>query len=202
MIDQLIQWDTSLFLFLNTAPANPLFDAFFVFITEGRNWLIPGIIMAAVFVSVKRKQAVVVLLLGFLVICLTDPIAYRIFKPWIGRYRPSHPDHFVEGARFLIGYRGGYSFPSNHASNVFGLATFLTFFYPRKWGWYFGIAGAVAFSRIYVGVHYPLDILGGLILGFFCGAGVFYAYRGAVFFIQSRWPSERRIDELTPVGED
>lgn len=201
MIDQLLQWDTSLFLFLNTALANPVFDVFFTFITEGRNWLIPGIVMASVFVAVKRKQALLVLFLGFLVICLTDPIAYRIFKPWVGRYRPSHPEHFVEGARFLLGNKGGFSFPSNHASNAFGLATFLTLFYPRRWAWYFGIAGAVAFSRIYVGVHYPLDIFGGLVLGFVCGTGVYYAYRGISYQIQLRWtrhtegePSSAEVD--------
>ena len=71
----------------------------------------------------------------------------------------------VEGARALIGCSGAYSFPSAHATNTFGCALWLSYFYPRQ-GWvFFGLSALVSLSRVFVGVHYPSDVLGGWLLG-------------------------------------
>jgi undecaprenyl-diphosphatase len=171
--------DRSAFLFFNRAIANPVFDFFFLFITDGRNWIVAGILLAALYVWKKRKEAAVGLSLGVVCFAITDSATYRLLKPLFGRIRPCHPQAFVEGGRFLLGHNKFLSFPSNHAANAFGLATLLTLMYPKRWYWYFPIAAAVAFSRVYVGLHWPLDALGGAVFGAAIGAAVYYGYRAA-----------------------
>jgi undecaprenyl-diphosphatase len=181
MLDTLLAWDKSLFLFINHGLANGVLDAFFVAITNGKFWILPGIIAALIFLKVEKKRALVVLLLAAATVALTDPACARIIKPFFNRLRPCNPSDLVEGGRFLLGYKASFSFPSSHAMNMFGQAMLFSFFYPRLSLWFFLFAAVIGFSRIYVGVHYPLDVLGGAVFGAACGALVFGAYRMAVY---------------------
>lgn len=158
--------DRSLFLFLNTTFANPLFDVIFKNGTNATFWIIPGVAAVVLFIMKKRKEAVVILLLSMILVAITDPVSARILKPLFGRHRPCYPELFVTGGRFLGGMRSSLSFPSSHATNIFAQATLFTFFYPRfKWV-YLSFALFIGYSRIYIGVHYPADILGGFCAGF------------------------------------
>jgi undecaprenyl-diphosphatase len=179
MVDCILSLDRAVFLLFNRDIANPVFDFVFLTITNGRNWVIPGIIFAALYIRAKRKEAFFGLALGVVTFATTDAVTYRVLKPLFGRLRPCHPEFFIEGGRFLLGNNPFLSFPSNHAANAFGLATLLTLLYPRRWYWFFPPAAAVAFSRTYVGLHWPLDILAGAAFGAIAGAAVYLVARRA-----------------------
>jgi undecaprenyl-diphosphatase len=172
----IISADHWLFLFINRDLANPIFDSFFGAVTEGRFWVMPAILAAVLYVKNEGKQAFIVIGLALLTVAITDPVCDRLIKPLIHRIRPCNPDHFIAGGRFLLGMKTSLSFPSAHAMNMFGQATLFTYFYRKRWLWFFSFAAMIAFSRIYCGAHYPIDVLGGAICGMIIGFGVAKGY--------------------------
>lgn len=183
MIEILQTIDRAVFLFFNSTLSNPVFDIFFTYITERESWIVPGIVAAIVFIVKQKKKALIVLGLLIFTIAITDPLCVRVLKPLFHRLRPCHPSYFVDGqhmflasGHFLMGMKRSLSFPSAHAMNMFAGATLLYLWYPRRFWWFFSIAFLVAFSRVYIGVHYPLDLVGGAILGCTIGISVFYMY--------------------------
>ena len=106
------------------------------------------------------------LCLGILIIslALTDAICGHILKPFFERIRPSHLN--LDGINLIVSKGGKWSMPSNHAANMFSLATVLSYFYKRFRLSLFTLAIIIAFSRVYVGVHFPGDILVGGLIGY------------------------------------
>ena len=100
---------------------------------------------------------------------MSDAICAQIIKPWVGRIRPSH-EFIAPGIAnlyyLLVKPGGQWSFPSNHAANSFAFATVLSYFYDKNKIILFSIASVIAFSRVYVGVHYPMDIFFGGLIGY------------------------------------
>jgi undecaprenyl-diphosphatase len=113
-------------------------------------------------VSFEGKKAWIVLLLLVLAVGSADLLCFRVLKPLVRRPRPSHA---LEDARVLGGKRGMKGFPSNHAANITAAMTILAYFYRRFLYGAIFIAVIVSFSRIYVGVHYPLDVIAGAAIG-------------------------------------
>ncbi len=169
MLQFLLHFDTKIFHFFNETIANPLFDVFFPFITEEDHFLIPLLIIwlgLLIFGGKRGRIAAIVILLAT---GTADAIAAQLLKPLFERLRPCHQ---VEQVRLLVNCGGKFGFVSNHAANMFASMTVLGYFY-RLYRWYFWtVAGLVAFSRIYVGVHYPADVL----FGAFFGTGIAYGY--------------------------
>jgi undecaprenyl-diphosphatase len=120
-----------------------------------------------------NRHARIAALLLIVTIVFSDQFSSSTIKYWFERPRPCHVLHNV---RLLVSCGSGYSFPSSHAVNNFAGALILAFFFPRGKWWFFGFAAIVAYSRVYVGAHYPSDILGGAIIGLCCAASVLVAF--------------------------
>jgi len=164
MLDQLINIDKMLFYFFNRTIANTFFDILMPIITNQNIWALP-IIFGLIYLILKggrRGQITVIILI---ISCgLADYSSASILKPFFERLRPSH--EMLDGIRILMGKGGKYGFVSSHAANIFAAAVVLSYFYPSKNNLFFSIASMVAFSRIYIGVHYPGDIIFGAMLGY------------------------------------
>ena len=167
MLDYFLTIDKLIFNFFNSTISNPLFDIFFPIITNQDIWTLPilaGVIILIIKGGRRGKICSAVLIVA---IILADYTSAQILKPYFARLRPSH--ELIDGIRLLVPKGGRYGFVSSHAANMYASATILGYFYPRYKKVFFTTALMVAFSRVYVGVHYPADILFGGLLGYGLG---------------------------------
>ena len=109
-----------------------------------------------------RRRALKVLVVAVLAVGATDQLIHRAIKPWVARPRPERAG---EPVKMRAPAGGAYGFPSNHAANMGAAAAVLTVAYPGGALVFAGAAALVGYSRVYVGVHYPGDVLAGLALG-------------------------------------
>lgn len=173
-INWLIQKDKALFLFFNKQHTNTFFDWLMPILRESKNW-IPLYIMLIIFGVVKFKKQVWIWMLGAAAtILLSDQISSHIFKPYFARPRPCTDVDFAPQVRLLLDHcSGGFSFTSSHACNHFAIALFIfttLSTYLKKWKYAFIFwAAIISYAQVYVGVHYPLDVLCGGILGAMIG---------------------------------
>jgi undecaprenyl-diphosphatase len=166
LIDFLIKLDKELFLFINLKLQNGFFDFLMPVLTEFKYWRIPFILIILAMLIFGRKKERICAILLLIILGITDTSVNFWLKSWIGRVRPCNAFSQVH---LLAGCSRSGSFPSSHAANIFGAGTILTFFYRRVWIIWLSIALLVSFSRIYVGVHYPLDVLAGAFYGILWG---------------------------------
>jgi membrane-associated phospholipid phosphatase len=168
-------WDKWLFLKLNSQWTNPFFDSLLPFFRNSVFWA-PLYIFIAAFIALNYgRKGLWWALLFICTIAATDMIGARIIKEAVRRPRPCQDVEFMTYVRLLLKQcSGSYSFVSNHAANHFGMATFafLTFRGVVKNWMYLAFAWAffIAYAQVYVGVHYPLDVLGGALLGMGVGS--------------------------------
>lgn len=175
-MEELIQLDHELFLYLN-AWGNETWDGFWVFITN--KWSsIPlyAVLLFFIFKNFGTKGTLItVVLIAGLITC-TDQSA-NLFKNYFERLRPCRQEGVMEYARFVAHYCGKYGYFSAHAASSTALAIFIGLIlkdiYP-KMIWFMAFwAAFVSYSRIYVGVHYPGDVITGILIGIFFG-WIFY----------------------------
>lgn len=179
MLDQLQQLDRELFLFLNNLGTQE-WDWFWVFVTE-KETSIPVYILLLflIFKKIKLKGLLITVVVVGLMIAFTDQFA-NFFKDTIQRLRPCN-ESFIEYGRFLAKRCGKYGYFSGHAISSFAVATLVSNilkpYYRHVFFWLFLWAVVITYSRIYVGVHYPGDILTGAILGVLTGYLFFKLYK-------------------------
>ena len=164
MINTLVEIDKNLMVFLNKTISNSIFDILMPIITNQNFLTIIGVILIIYLGYFGEKKGRITLLVLLFAAGMSDAICAQIIKPWVGRIRPSH--EFIEYINLLVSKGGKWSFPSNHAANSFAFATVLSYFYDKNKIILFCIATTIAFSRVYVGVHYPMDIIFGAFIGY------------------------------------
>ena len=177
MINQL---DTQAFLWLNSFHS-AIFDPIMLWITNRNSWFpLYAIIIGYIIWTQKRKSVGILLLIIFSVI-IADQVCSSILKPLFHRFRPCH-EPSIQDLVHLVGNCGGqFGFCSSHAANSFALVTCLILLFQKHFTgikYFYVWAIIVSYSRIYVGVHYPLDVLTGAFIGvlssLFCNK--FYQY--------------------------
>jgi len=173
-MNQLIQWDQQLFLALNLHPPGHLFERFFLTITDlgSAYWAIS--LSTVTLLLLYRKQAVKTLVVGAGFSIAIAAITF-ILKHKIGRLRPASvlPQlaHSVGQELYT------HSFPSGHAMSAFAVLGFLYVIDRRLFYIWLPFSILVAWSRIYIGAHFPLDVLGGAVLGFVPAVVVAHLFR-------------------------
>jgi len=179
MIDFIVELDTKLFLFLN-GHNTPFFDSIMWFISGKKEWIPLYLVLISWLFYRFRKKAWIFLAMGIAVIALSDLGSVHLFKNVFLRLRPSNNPELQDVIHLVNNYHGGkYGFISSHAANTFGLAVIMSLFFRDRW---FVIsilvwAAIVSYSRIYLGVHYPLDVLCGAIWGSLMAGGVYFFYK-------------------------
>ena len=169
MLDQLLDWDIALFLFINGLGTS-FFDPFWMLMTHKATNFAVYLVLLFWFYHFKGMKQTLFLLLGVgALILVTDQIT-NVFKNSFERLRPCHNLEVQHVMRLVKSGCGGlYSYFSGHASNSFVLATYFSILFsarfPKLKFVLFLIAACIAYSRVYVGVHFPLDIVSGAVFG-------------------------------------
>jgi undecaprenyl-diphosphatase len=178
-MQQLIHLDKELFKLINGQWTNPFFDWIMPWLRNSPVW-IPLYLFLVLLIAINfKKQGFWIIAFAIITITLTDGISSKIIKPYFDRIRPCNDPDMASMIRFLLPYRpGNGSFTSSHATNHFGIAMFLYMAlkkYLGKWMLLLFVwAFFISYAQVYVGVHYPGDVIGGGILGCLLGYGTAY----------------------------
>lgn len=168
MLEQIEKLDQELFLFLNEQHS-PFWDTIMVTVSDKYFWIPFYLLLIGYIIWRYKMQSIPMLLMAIAAIGLADYVASGIFKPFFARLRPCHDPEISAMVNLVRGCGGQFGFLSSHASTGFALAVFFNLILSDRYlifkivlvAW----AVVVSYSRIYLGVHYPGDTLGGALVG-------------------------------------
>lgn len=184
-MEQIIGWDQNLFLLLNGAHCAWL-DPVMMFFSNIRVW-IPFYLIIVFFLFYKHnwRWGLLALAAVLLTFGLCDQMSAQVIKEAVQRLRPSHTESLAASIHLLEGKGGLYGFVSSHAANVMGLALITSLIFKKKWYSFaiFTWATIVSYSRIYVGKHFPLDVICGAMLGLVLAYLVYLLF----LYLERKW---------------
>ena len=196
-ISNFMEYDYSLLQLINF-DGSPAYDAFWALYTDKFTWI--PLALVAVYCLLHKggwRHALLMVLMLALLFALSDFTVSSLLKNIVARPRPSHDPAIMDALSYIDNYRGGpYGFPSNHASNGFAVAMFLTLLYRSRivaLSTFLWACGS-CYSRMYMGVHFPSDILVGAILGTLFALAVYCTYKECYNYLYKTTP-------LPPFGE-
>ena len=200
-IGELIELDKECLLAINGAH-NLFVDGFAWLVTDTKTWIPAGaMLLYIIFKNNKPLPGILTVVMLAVAITLADQFASGLCKPYFHRLRPTHDPELMNLVHVVGGYRGGlHGFISSHASNTFAVATFMSLT-VRNWRLSCGVyiwALLSCYSRMYLGVHYPGDILCGAVAGALIGWIVYVPYAYIYFRIADR--SQYISDQYTSSG--
>ncbi|WP_343670621.1 phosphatase PAP2 family protein [Chitinophaga sp.] len=175
--------DKVVFMLINHDADSKFLDPIMMAIREPLTWIPLYVFMLWFSLRKLKHDAVLFIIMTLITFAFTDALCAQLVKPFVGRLRPCYDPELNGMVRSLVDCGGAYSFPSNHAANHFALATYWFFairhYLDKKWNWLWIWAAAVCYAQVYVGKHFPSDVLGGAIIGSLVG--------GVVFQLSLRW---------------
>lgn len=166
MFETLDTLDKTLFLFLNYTLANPFTDLIMPIITSDMLLRIAYAFTVVLLLWKGDARLRWLLLFSAIALLLSDQTSSKLIKPMFERIRPCH---VLEDINLLVNCGAGYSMPSSHAANAFAQATLFSVAVKQTKWYLWVIAGVIAISRVFVGVHYPFDVLVGSAIGIIIG---------------------------------
>ena len=186
-MQEILELDFELFHFINSTLSNSFFDFLLPILREKYTWVPFYLFLLYFLVSKYSKTGLIIFLAGAITVGLADFTSSNLIKQSVKRLRPCNVEQPPHPVKSRVHCGGGYSFTSSHAANHFSLGVFLILALGQRFRWVkwplLIWAGSISFSQIYVGVHFPLDILVGGILGSLIAWLVFSTL--AKFFPQS-----------------
>lgn len=169
MLETLTTFDQLLFSIINQELTHPWLDYLLPLWRTKTTWIPLYILLLLVIGKRYGSKIFFILLIIALTILLSDQISSQWIKKAVQRLRPCRDDE-LQGVRILIHCGGGYSFTSSHATNHFALVMQLFLLFRNQWSKFYFVllfiwAAIIGYAQIYVGVHYPIDVLSGSFLG-------------------------------------
>lgn len=178
-VERLLPLERDYFLWLNHQ-RSAFLDTFMYIYSDKFTWIFLGSLFLTILIlKVQWKQVLLLIFCGVLLALLCDMVSAELIKPFFARLRPSHHPDFKDLVDLVNDRRGGrFGFISNHAANGFGIALFTSLLFRYRYytltiyTWVL----ITAYSRIYLGVHFITDIIGGFIWGTLAGGSVYFLY--------------------------
>lgn len=201
--------DIKLFYIINRDWQNPFLDVFMPIMSNVKLFYIP-MTLAWLFLIIKNDAKFrVAAVSALLLIAASENLSSAVLKPFFERPRPYHSQsevHLYDRMRKTWSVtpplkeviRGqSNSLPSSHATNIFAGAVFFSFFFRKMWAFFYLIAGLVGYSRVYLGVHFPLDVVGGAAAGTACAMAFAWPSNSLIRFFKRRSFRKKR-SEISP----
>lgn len=180
-MDALLQFDTELFLKIHLGLTNTFFDFLMPLLRKPTFWIPLYAFIVIYSIAAYKKKGVFIIVMILVTFAIGDLTASRLIKKNVKRIRPCNEVALSNQIVHRVACGTGYSFPSSHATNHFAIAVFLIGTFYRRWKPVVPLAilwaASISFAQVYVGVHYPIDVTCGAILGILIGLLTTFIYK-------------------------